>query len=111
MDTSELQKRIYLDGRQRYEEKTGIHPDAPVCAGMSFRVAKLQRVIDECKAKYPEADKATESTKPAKPAREVGPQMQQAIRLADAIKKLKAGQAGQASSEQVHKLPRHVVRG
>jgi hypothetical protein len=98
MDTSELQKQIYLDGRRRYEEKTGIHPDAPVCAGPASRVAQLQRVIDQCKAKFPEADITTESTQPAEPAPEVDPQMRLAKKWAQELRLARAG----AAARQAH---------
>ena len=97
MNTSKLQQRIYLDGRKLYKEKTGISPDAPVCAGTADNPA--MRRLAETWAALKAAGKVAEG-----PARKVedagradGPRLREAKAFTAALWKLKSGQVGEAS--------------
>jgi hypothetical protein len=88
---------------------------ATASSSTAYRVANLQKTIDECKTRFPE------STQPAKSAPEAegktwapGSLMRQACAMSEALRKLRAGQVGQAMSiaaERADKLPVYRIEG
>jgi hypothetical protein len=76
----------------------------------AWRTSEIKQVAEAYWAKHGKPEERAPEPK-AQPS-EPGPLMREAVAMAEALRKLRAGQVGQASAGEInHKLPRYVIGG
>lgn len=95
MKVEDLQLTIEREKWARYEAaQTGNRATS--------KAAKLQKIVDDYQARNPDGVPEVQKDEP-------GPVLREAMAFAEALRKLRAGQAIEAMSPEVHKLAPFVV--
>ena len=95
MTVKDLQLTIEREKWPRYEA-------AQTGNTAASKAAKLQKIVDDYQARNPDGVPEVSKDQP-------GPVLREAMKFAEALRKLRAGQSAQAMSPDVHKLAPFVV--